>query len=62
MERDERIYDEAAALWRRLYGEAPPDADGIAILNRIVGALPDPSYSRLTTPHLRPANIYFPKR
>lgn len=62
MERDERIYEEAAALWRQLYGKAPPDADGIEILKRIVGGLPDPSYRRLTTPHLRPANICFPKR
>lgn len=62
MGRDERIYEEAAALWRQLYGEPPPATlDGPAILGLIVGGLPDPDYSRLTTPHLRPANITLPK-
>jgi hypothetical protein len=62
MGRDERIYDEAAALWRQLYGEPPPLDDGAAILGRILGDLPDPTYNQLTTPYLRPANISFPKR
>ena len=62
MGRDERVYQEAAALWRQLYGEAPPPCDGAAMLTWIVGRLPDPDYERLTTPHLRPTNITFPKR
>lgn len=63
MQREERIYEEAAALWRCLHGEAPPsDADGAALLDMILGELPETSYGRLTTPHLRPANIAFPKR
>jgi hypothetical protein len=62
MGRDERIYEEAAALWRQLYGAPPPPGDGAAILGWIVGHLPDPSYERLTTPHLRPSNITFPRR
>jgi hypothetical protein len=61
MGRDERIYEEAAALWRQLYGEPPPTGDGAAILDRLVGGLPEPSYNRLATPHLRPTNIIFPK-
>lgn len=63
MGRDERIYHEAAELWRHLYGEPPPpQADGAAMLGWIVGKLPDPDYDRLATPHLRPANITFPQR
>ncbi|MBX3483620.1 hypothetical protein [Phenylobacterium sp.] len=61
MGRNERIYEEAAALWRQLYGEPPPAGGGAELLDLIVGGLPDPSYSRLATPHLRPANICFPK-
>lgn len=60
--REQKIYEEAAALWRSLYGEPPPrEADGTMILDMILGELPDASYSRLATPHLRPANICFPK-
>jgi len=62
MRREERIYEEAAALWRQLYGESPPPGDGEAILGRIVGGLPDPDYQRLASPHLRAANVTFPKR
>ncbi len=63
MGRDERIYDEAAELWRRLYDEPPPrEADGATILALIVGSLPDADYNRLATPHLRGANVAFPKR
>jgi hypothetical protein len=61
MGRDERIYEEAADLWRQLYGEPPPQGDGATILGRILGELPEPDYDRLATPHLRSANIAFPK-
>lgn len=60
--RDEKIYEEAAALWRQLYGEAPPaSANGYDILNLILGELPDAGYERLETPHLRRTQITFPK-
>jgi hypothetical protein len=62
MGRDDRIYDEAAALWRRLYDEPPPtQADGKAILALIVGRLGEANYQRLANPYLRPSNIAFPK-
>lgn len=62
MGREDRIYEEAAALWRQLYGEPPPrEAGGTDILGMIVGGLPDADYNRLQTPHLRPSNITFPK-
>ncbi|HEY0647000.1 hypothetical protein [Phenylobacterium sp.] len=60
--RDERIYDEAAALWRQLYGEPPPAAaDGSVILDLILDHLPGAEYERLATPHLRRSNITFPR-
>ena len=60
--RDEKIYQEAAALWRQLYGEPPPAvADGKVMLDLILGELPDAEYERLSTPHLRRSNITFPK-
>ena len=60
--RDERIYEEAAALWRQLYGEPPPSAaDGTVILDLILDHLPDTEYERLATPHLRRSNITFPR-
>lgn len=60
--RDDKIYEEAAALWRQLYGEPPPaTADGATILDFILGDLPATEYDRLATPHLRRTNITFPK-
>ena len=62
MGRDDRIYEEAAALWRELYSEPPPQhVAGADILRMIVGGLPDPNYDRLASPHLRPSNITFPR-
>ena len=62
MGRDERIYQEAAELWRQLYSEPPPaQADGASMLDWIICKLADPEYDRLSTPHLRPTNITFPK-
>ena len=61
--RDERIYEEAAALWRALHGDAAPaPPDPRTILDQITGALPDVSYDRLCSPHLRPSTIVGPKR
>jgi hypothetical protein len=62
MGREERIYEEAAALWRQLYGEPPPaHLDGSAIIGLIVGGLGEADYGRLATPHLRAQNITFPR-
>lgn len=61
MGRDDRIYEEAVALWRQLYRDPPPEADGAQILGMIVGGLADADYNRIQTPHLRPTNITFPK-
>jgi hypothetical protein len=59
--RDQRIYDEAAALWRQVFGEPPPiRADGAMMLDIIMRSLPEQTYDRLRTPQLRPANIAFP--
>lgn len=60
--RDDRIYQEAAALWRALYDEAPPaEADGQAILDLITHNLPAKDYARLASPFMRPATVVFPK-
>jgi hypothetical protein len=60
--RDAKIYEEAAALWRQLYGEPPPAvADGTVILDLILNEQPATDYDRLSTPHLRRSNITFPR-
>jgi hypothetical protein len=62
MRRETRIYREAAALWRQLYGGPPPQgANASTLLELIMTRLPETSYQRLTTPHLRPASIAMPK-
>jgi len=62
MGREDRIYEEAAALWQQLYGEPPPnEAGGAELLGLIVGGLAETDYNRLQSPHLRPTNITFPK-
>jgi hypothetical protein len=59
--REDKIYEEAAALWRELYGEPPPiRADGAEMLDVIMRTLPDMSYDRLRSPHLRPTTIAYP--
>jgi hypothetical protein len=61
--RDERIYQEAAALWRELYDDEPPPCggDGKAILDMITRRLPDSDYGKLSSPHIRPSTVVFPK-
>ena len=61
--REDKIYREAAELWSRLHDGAPPPAtaNGSVILDLILGESPAADYDRLTTPHLRPSNITFPK-
>lgn len=61
-DREKRITAEASALWRELYGEAPPPMDGGSMLDIICSRMPEVGYDRLRTPHLRPANIAFPAR
>jgi hypothetical protein len=59
--RDERIYQEAAALWRQVFGEQPPvRVDGPMMLDIIMRSLPEQTYDRLRTPHMRPSNIAWP--
>jgi hypothetical protein len=60
--RDEKIYAEAVALWRQLYGEAPPRGmDARRMLDRIMICLPEPRYAQFASRHLRPTNITFPR-
>ena len=60
--RDDRIYEEVAALWRELYHEQPPrHADGAAMLDIITRRLPDTRYERLASPHMRPSMVSVPK-
>jgi len=60
--RDEKIAEEAAALWRELFGAAPPaDADGRALLKAITGKLPNVRYDRMRSPFLRPSLITRPR-
>lgn len=59
--RDQRIYDEAVALWQAVFGAPPPpEADGSELLQRITSGLPGPNYQRLTSPFLRPSTIVGP--
>ena len=61
--RDDKVYAEAAALWRALHDSPPPaDADGAMMLDMLLCDLPDTRYERLSTPHLRPSAITFPRR
>lgn len=60
--RDERIHDEAVALWRELFGDRPPvRADGAAILEVITRSLPEQRYERIVSPHLRPSQFSPPR-
>jgi hypothetical protein len=61
--REKRIYQEAAALWREVFHEPPPQrADGAWMLDMIARKLPEKPYERITSPYLRPSNISWPKR
>lgn len=60
--RDERIYQEAAALWLQIHGEPPPEGtDGAELLAQILGEMPESRHERLATPYLRMGNIAFPR-
>jgi hypothetical protein len=59
--REQKIQEEAAALWRELFGEPPPiRADGSAMLDALMKGLPEKGYDRLRSPYLRPAAISVP--
>jgi hypothetical protein len=59
--REQRIYDEAAALWQEVFGEAPPlRVDGSAMLDIITRCVGEASYERLRSPFLRPSTIAGP--
>jgi hypothetical protein len=62
--RDERIFEEAAALWRELFRESPPaGVGGAELLELIARNLPDPNYyDRIRSPYLRPSTITMPRR
>jgi cytochrome c-type biogenesis protein CcmH/NrfG len=60
--RETRIYDEAAALWRELYGEQPPVRDGSLLLDIITQKLATSEYDQLRSPYLRPSTITGPRR
>ena len=60
--RDERIYEEAAALWRELHHDGSPlPADTATILDLITGTLPNVAYERLCSPWLRASNVTWPR-
>lgn len=59
--RDQRIYEEAAALWKELFRDPPPaQISGGDLLAIITGRLGDPNYNRLRSPYLRPSTITMP--
>jgi hypothetical protein len=59
--REQRIYEEAAALWREVFGEPPPlRTDGQTLLDIITRSLGDTGYERLRSPFLRASTIAGP--
>ena len=61
--RQQRVYEEASALWRELFrGPPPAQADGAALLDMITRGCEEVSYDRLRSPHLRPGTIAGPAR
>jgi hypothetical protein len=61
--RNQRIYEEAVALWGELFDEPPPAVgDGHELLEMITSGLGHPHYNRLRSPFLRPSTITMPQR
>ncbi|HEX3367716.1 hypothetical protein [Phenylobacterium sp.] len=59
--REQRIYEEAVALWREVFHEPPPlRTDGTTMLEIIMRCAGPPPYERLHSPHLRPSTIVGP--
>ncbi|MFT4254605.1 MAG: hypothetical protein QM608_19225 [Caulobacter sp.] len=59
--REDRIKEEAQALWRELHGEPAPDLDGSELLARICRDLDVAEYDRVQSPFLRPSLITRPE-
>lgn len=63
MERDEQIYQEAAALWTAMFSAPLPEhLCGSDLLDAITTNAPVPQYDRLRSPYLRASEITGPKR
>ena len=60
-DRDQRIYEEAAALWREVFGKPPPvRVGGPKLLEIITGNVGAAEYERLRSPFLRASTIVGP--
>lgn len=56
-----KIGDEAAALWREVFGDAPaPPGDASEVLARLLENLPEIGYRRFTKAALVDSNIVWP--
>lgn len=61
--RDQRVYREAAELWRTIYGEPPPKGvDASEVLDALLKGQEAPGYERFASPHLRRADVIHPRR
>jgi len=61
--RDQRIHEEAAALWREVFGKPPPvRVGGPQLLEIITGSMEAATYERLRSPHLRASTIAGPNQ
>jgi len=59
--RQQRIYEEASALWREVFGEPPPvRVDGSMMLEIITRCSGELGYDRLRSPFLRSTTIAGP--
>jgi hypothetical protein len=61
--REQRVYEEASALWREVFGEPPPlQMDGATMLEIVTRSVDDVSYRRVFSPFLRPSTIVGPSQ
>ena len=59
--RDQRIRQEATAMWREIFGEPPPlPMEGGQMLEIITRGAGEIGYDRLRSPYLRPSTIVGP--
>jgi hypothetical protein len=60
--REQRIDEEAAALWRELHGEPlPTGCTGIDLIEMAMSTSTVAEYRRLHTPSLRDRNLVWPR-
>ena len=60
-DREQRVYEEASALWHEVFGEPPPlQMDGATMLDIVTRCVDDISYQRVISPFLRPTTIIGP--